>query len=115
MGTEAARYAFASLALSGRLHRLLDRMGERQHRRHAQDVLAFDAELDSALSKIARKAPAVGDDAHGMELSLIRQDFEEIERLYAAYKERDAVPEGVAQRFDRIFDGIREKLKEKGF
>ncbi len=115
MGTEAARYAFASLALSGRLHRLLDRMGERQHRRHAQDILAFDAEIDGALARIERKEPAIRDDARGMELSLIRQDFEEIERLYAAYKARNEVPESVAQRFDRVIDGIREKLKEKGF
>jgi|GEM_PF-2671435 len=110
MTTIVARHAFATLALSAKLHRLLDVIGERHARAYEHEVQGFDRHLDDALQRLEVASP-VRKEARLEEFSLLKHDFAEIERLYGEI--RQSVPETAAQRFDRIFSEIQEKIKEK--
>lgn len=114
MTTTTARYAFATLAVNAKLHKLLDSMAGQQGVGHEQDVLAFDAHLAAALHQLEQRndAPLRREVRHA-ELSLIKRDFNAVEELYRAYKERSQLPETVAERFDRIFSEINEKIRQK--
>jgi hypothetical protein len=113
MAGTAARYAFATLAVSAKLHRLLDTVGGQQERQREQ-ALEFDDHLASALRELEqREEPPVRREARHAELSLIKRDFDRVEQLYKGYREHEQLPETVAQRFDRIFSDIREKIRQK--
>lgn len=119
MSTTIARVAFANLAVSAKLHRLLDAAGERQNARSASDLLAFDAQVTDTLHTLdaqAGKATAAtpfGDVDRHRELLSIKRDLDAIERLYLDYARKESLPETVAERFERIFSELRAKVNEK--
>jgi hypothetical protein len=111
MAGTAAKYAFATLAVTAKVHRLLDKVGSQQARQREQ---TFDDNLTSTLRELEQheEPPAQRDTRHD-ELSSIKRDFDKVEQLYKGYKKHEHLPETVAQRFDRIFSDIREKIRQK--
>lgn len=107
---EVAKLAFSSLALAAKLHRLLDGLG--MERSLAQDF-AFDVGLQRALDTLDAKHPVVREETKHLELELLKRDFDALEHLYQDYKEKAKLPEEAAQRFNRVFADISEKIKEK--
>ncbi len=107
--TVAAQVAFANLALSAKLHKLLDRLSGA----HAEEQL-FNTELESALSQLEREHPALREEARTTELELLKRDLESLEELYWAYREKERLPEDAATRFEKVFATLKEKIKEKG-
>ena len=111
MGMTAAKYAFTTLAVSAKLHRLLDSMGGQ---RTGEEGLTFDTHLSEALHQLEqRNNSPLRREARHEELTLIKRDFGAVEQLYQEYKERSHLSETMAQRFDRIFSEINEKIKQK--
>ncbi|MBR9692461.1 hypothetical protein GOV07_00860 [Candidatus Woesearchaeota archaeon] len=107
--TTAANYTFASLALSAKLHKLLDKMGASDG--VAQDS-AFNAELEQALDTLEGQ-PSMRDEARHLELMLLKRDFEALEELYTSYKEKEKLPATATEKFEAAFTAIKDKIKEK--
>jgi hypothetical protein len=113
MAGTAARYAFVTLAVTAKLHRLLDTVGGQQERQREQ-ALEFDDHLASTLHELEQRDESpVRREARHAELSLIKGDFDRVEQLYRAYREHTLLSKTTAERFDRIFSDIREKISQK--
>ncbi len=108
MATTVARVAFASLSLSAKLHRLLDKASAHRARLH-------EAVFDDGVSEtLAGLDPGpLRDEARGLQLMALKREFAELEDAFGALRRRGAFPEQALQRFDRAFTGIREKIREK--
>jgi pyruvate/2-oxoacid:ferredoxin oxidoreductase alpha subunit len=106
-----ARHAYATFALSAKLHKLLDQMGV-EHRQ-TQEQVNFDSKLDNALLELERSDSSLHVEAKSVELTMLKKDFTLLERFYDEYKHAEALPETVSERFDRIFKELKEKIKEK--
>ncbi len=106
--TAMSKYALSSLALSAKVHKLLDQMGSFDV--NAQDQ-AFDSELAQALHKIERHNKPLRSEARHLEIQMIRRDFDALEQLWLSYKERlDPI---AVQGFEKTFKDIKKKIKEK--
>lgn len=110
MVSTVAKYTFASLALSAKLHRMLERLSTLHQAREEQ---AFDTELEEALETIVREDPPLRDEARHEELRLLERDVAALEQLYHSYVERQFFSPDTVERFDRIFTHIKEKIEEK--
>ena len=105
-----ANVTLASLALSAKLHSLLDGMGIAST---STEHGLFDQELQHALDKLEDKHPAVEDEAQLQQRALLQRDFEALIKLYDAYKEADKLSHEDIVRFDPVFQKLSQKLKEK--
>lgn len=103
-----AQHAFSTLALSAKLHKLLDSMDGGRHR---GDHVAFDAELNRTLTTL--ETGPLREEARLVELELLRKDFEKVEELYRLYKQVGTITPEVGDRLDKVFSGIRGKIEEK--
>lgn len=108
-----ARHAYATFALSAKLHKLLDQMGAQHRQVHAQKVESFDVKLDHALLQLERTGSPLHEEAKSVEFTLLKRDFTLLERFYDEYRQAEEIPETVTERFDRIFKELKEKIKEK--
>lgn len=103
--TTIANYAFSSLAVSAKLHRLLHRVGVHKHQEKARE---FDAALASAVGTIAPKTSA-----HRAELHKLRAELSFLEEYYREYREKTSVSVEMSRRFEQLFAALRDKIEEK--
>ncbi len=110
MTTTIARHAFASLAMSAKLHRILDDVGSRHRRAHAE---TFEASMDRALHELERKHHgALRKEARNFELTRIKRDLDEAERLYRLLPDGELSLDA-RDRLNELFARLREKISEK--
>lgn len=98
------RYAFATLSLSAKLHRLLEGLGKPR-----KFSVEFDEHLQSVLHSL--HGSPLHQEARTEELRLLRQELAQLEELYQ--KERSNVSQEKAQTLARRFKQLKERVKEK--
>ncbi len=104
--SELAKYAYATLSLSAKLHRLLEGVGKAHG-------AAFEEELERTLRSLEKSHAPLAREARVERFLLLK---EELERLAAWYeKEKKGLEPSVVARLDGLFARIREKIREKEF
>ncbi len=128
--TTVARHAYATLALSAKLHKLLDSVSHRRTRPRRGAVAAFEERIAATIDSLPANQHSphqaghhgsrcetgnevLSTNARIRELTLLRRDLEELETIYAALKRTEGFSDGVGARFDELFAQITAKLNEK--
>ena len=98
--TTLAKYAYAVFSLNSKLHTLLDDM------KPVEEHHAFSEHMDDIVQSISNNS-------RKEELSELKGEFALLENLYIQLKHKQQLSESATDRFDRIFESIKEKIKEK--
>lgn len=100
-----ARYAFSSLALSAKLHKLLDTLNNKKSG-------SFDNDLEQALEVLDSDSP-LREEAKLEVLFRVKQEFKKLEKHYELLVKEQDLPIETITKLESLLDEIREQIKEK--
>jgi hypothetical protein len=106
--TTAAHYAFSVLALSAKVHRLLDRVGEAHERRRKAEGLAFDDHIAAAVQKLL---PDV--QQRQVELAGLREELALLEHSFHELKAQQPLPKNIILRFEMLIAKLQQQIAVK--
>jgi hypothetical protein len=111
--TTLARCTFTTLALNAKVHSMLNRVGERQAKRHTQTHAQFEGHLTKAVDALKREERLDGAAQRRLLLRDIDSEIDAVQAAYDTYKKHAKLDVSQRERFEMVFASLRAKIREK--